>query len=130
MPSGQRQAVSPILGWPASPSLPETKTLALCATPILLGLAYWLERKIPAKKDWPYLALLGFLGVFLNQILFLNGLNWTTASNASILMPSIPVFASLTAAILGIERLNFKKSLGIGLAVAGALAPACLAQPK
>ena len=36
-PSGRRQAPSTILGWPASPSLPEPKTLALGATIILLG---------------------------------------------------------------------------------------------
>ena len=34
---GRRQAVSTILGWPASPSLPGQKTLTLGATPILLG---------------------------------------------------------------------------------------------
>ena len=39
------------------------------------------------------LALLGFLGVFANQLLFIHGLEHTTATNASILMPSIPVFA-------------------------------------
>jgi len=35
--SGQRQAASTILGWPASPSLPDPKTLILDATPIVLA---------------------------------------------------------------------------------------------
>jgi hypothetical protein len=35
--SGRRQAASTILGWPASPSLPELKTLILGATTILLA---------------------------------------------------------------------------------------------
>jgi len=35
--SGRRQAPSTILGWPASPSLPDQKTLILGATLILLA---------------------------------------------------------------------------------------------
>jgi len=35
--SGRRQAASTILGWPASPSLPDAKTLILGATLILLA---------------------------------------------------------------------------------------------
>lgn len=91
-------------------------------TPVLLVLAWRHDRTLPALRDLPHLALLGALGVFLNQVLFLSGLSHTTATNAAILMPSIPVFAAAVGAALGIERIGWRRAAGIGLAVAGALA--------
>jgi drug/metabolite transporter (DMT)-like permease len=91
------------------------------ATPILLLLAWRQDRVMPGLRDLPWLALLGSLGVFANQLLFIHGLNHTTASNAAILMPSIPVFAAGAAIVLGIERANLRRLGGIALAVAGAL---------
>ncbi|NOZ78080.1 MAG: DMT family transporter [Acidobacteria bacterium] len=93
----------------------------LVATPILLLLAWRHDRLIPSRRDLPWLALLGLLGVFANQLLFIFGLRWTTATNAAILMPSIPVFAAAIAIVGGIERANPRKLAGIVLAVAGAL---------
>lgn len=91
------------------------------ATPLLLGLAWRLERVIPSRRELPALLVLGLLGVFLNQILFMVGLELTTATAAAILMPSIPVFTLLTAAVLGHQRLTVLSSVGVALAVAGAL---------
>ena len=91
------------------------------ATPILLLLAWSFDRCLPKRGDLPILALLGLLGVFLNQLLFIVGLQFTTATNASILMPSIPVFAVAVAALLRIESIGWRRLLGIALAVAGAL---------
>lgn len=91
------------------------------ATPILVLLAWRRDRVIPERRDLPMLALLGFLGVFANQIFFINGLRFTTAINAAILMPSLPVFAAAAAALLGIERLAPRRLAGILLSVGGAL---------
>jgi drug/metabolite transporter (DMT)-like permease len=91
------------------------------ATPILLWLAWRRDRFIPERRDLPMLALLGGLGVFANQILFINGLRYTTATNAAILMPSLPVFAAGAAALMGIERIGRRRLVGIALSVAGAL---------
>jgi drug/metabolite transporter (DMT)-like permease len=91
------------------------------ATPVLVFLAWRRDRVVPGRRDLPMLALLGFLGVFANQIFFINGLRFTTAINASILMPSLPVFATAAAALLGIERLVPRRLAGILLSVAGAL---------
>ncbi len=93
----------------------------LFAGPLLLLLALRFEHTIPSRKDWPILALLGFFGVFLNQLLFITGLSFTSAINASILMPSIPVFTLVVAVLLGIERMTWLRALGIGLSVTGAL---------
>lgn len=99
------------------------------ATPLLVASAWTFradparpsERVLPRLRDLPILALLGFLGVFANQLLFIHGLEWTTATNAAILMPSIPVFAVAVAVALRIERIGLYRTLGIALAAAGAL---------
>jgi drug/metabolite transporter (DMT)-like permease len=91
------------------------------ATPILLLLAWHRDRCLPRPRDLAILAGLGMLGVFLNQFLFIVGLQYTTATNASILMASIPVFAVAAAAALGIERIGRRRLAGIALAVVGAL---------
>lgn len=91
------------------------------ATPVLVLMAWRRDRFIPERRDLPRLALLGGLGVFANQILFIVGLRHTTATNAAILMPSLPVFAVAAASLLGIERVGPRRLAGILLSVAGAL---------
>jgi len=100
----------------------------LVATPLLLLIAWRIDRVIPSVRDFPYLALLGGLGVFVNQLLFVIGLEYTTAINAAILMPSIPVFAVALAVLGGVEKIGPMKLLGVFLAVAGALVMLNLAQ--
>ena len=91
------------------------------ATPLLLAAAGRKGRFLPPRDALGRLALLGLLGVCLNQILFISGLQLTTATNAGILMPSVPVFAVALGALLGVERTSRRRLLGILLAVAGAL---------
>jgi drug/metabolite transporter (DMT)-like permease len=111
----------------AKAALGELPPLALAvlrvalATPILAVLAWRRDRFVPSRRDLPVLALLGGLGVFGNQLLFIVGLERTTATNASILMTSLPVFAVAAAAALGIERIGPRRLAGILLSVAGAL---------
>lgn len=111
----------------AKAALVELQPLALAglrvafATPILAVLAWRHDRFVPARRDLPALALLGALGVFGNQVLFIVGLQRTTATNASILMTSVPVFAVAAAALLGIEKIGPRRLAGILLSVAGAL---------
>ncbi|HUF78029.1 MAG TPA: DMT family transporter, partial [Thermoanaerobaculia bacterium] len=90
------------------------------AAPVLAAYAWRVDRALPRLADLGWLALLGFLGVFANQLLFIHGLEYTTATNAAILMPSIPVFAVAVGALFGIERVGVYRTLGILLAAAGA----------
>jgi len=96
-------------------------TRVLVATPLLLILAWRHDRMVPERRDWPRLALLGMLGIFANQTLFLLGLNFTTATSSAILMPSIPVFTAAAGAILGVERVRGRRLAGIAFAAAGAV---------
>lgn len=93
----------------------------IAATPFLVWLAWRHDRLIPARRDLPWLALLGGLGVTANQLFFITGLHFTTAINAAILQPSMPVFAAGAAALLGVERIGPRRLAGIALSVTGAL---------
>lgn len=105
----------------AMPPLAVASLRVLFAGPLLLGLSLLRHRAMPPLREMPRLALLGFFGVFINQVLFIIGLSYTTAINSAILMPSIPVFTAAVAIALRVERPTWAKSLGIALAVLGAL---------
>jgi drug/metabolite transporter (DMT)-like permease len=68
---------------------------------------------------WATLLTLGLLGVVLNQVLFVLGLNRTSVAHASILASVGPIMVLLIAAWIGQERLTVGKLGGMGIAVAG-----------
>lgn len=59
------------------------------------------------------------LGIFGNQVLFLSGLARTTATNATVLVATIPVFTALASMLLGREPTRMRVLLGIGVAFLG-----------
>jgi len=95
---------------------------ALVATPLLLGLGWWRDRRLPARRQLPMLAVLGLTGVFANQVLFIEGLKRSTATNAAILQLSIPAFAVAVSLLLRVERVSASRIAGVALAIAGAVA--------
>jgi len=74
-----------------------------------------------AREDRGRIAVLAFLGVSLNQVLFIVGLSLTTAINTTILISSIPAFTLAAAVLLGREALTPRALAGTVLAAAGAL---------
>ncbi len=90
------------------------------AAPLLALYAWRHDRFVPRGRELLHLAVLGALGVLANQVLFVVGLQYTTATNAAILMVSVPVFTVAVAALLRVERIGPRRLLGIALAVAGA----------
>jgi drug/metabolite transporter (DMT)-like permease len=89
------------------------------------GAAIVLNLVIPgrgfSRRDSWQIAGFAFLGVFLNQTMFLAGLALTSAHVAAILITMIPVFALVVAIVLRVERATLSKVAGIALAFAGAL---------
>lgn len=75
----------------------------------------WLQY----KEDYWRLAVLSLFGVTINQLLFIGGLSLTKASNTSLLAVTIPIFTIAVSAVLGTERLQLIKTIGIVLAAAG-----------
>ncbi len=77
--------------------------------------------RIASGADVARFALFGFLGVFVNQVLFLGGLRDTAAVKASVLVTTIPVFTALAAIVLRQERARRHTLIGIALGCAGAV---------
>lgn len=75
---------------------------------------------LPRKGDLPLFALCALLGVVLNQVLFLIGLERSTATNAGLVMCLIPVFTFGIAALARQEPFSPVRGLGLALALVGA----------
>jgi drug/metabolite transporter (DMT)-like permease len=88
---------------------------------VLLAIAAWRHRRavLPAPRDLLQLLGLSLLGVILNQLLFLEGLQRSTAVNAGLLMTVIPVATTAIAVALGRERFTRRRAAGMTLSVAG-----------
>lgn len=90
---------------------------------IILGIAVVMQKQFtwPAKKEWAYFALLGFLGITFHQWLQSNGLKTSEAGTTAWIVSTTPVFMALLGWILLHEHLGWLKSLGILLAFLGVL---------
>jgi drug/metabolite transporter (DMT)-like permease len=88
---------------------------------LLLVNLLWNRRWVRDRRDLVKLAVLGLLGVVLNQSLFLIGLSHTTAINATILVTTIPIFTVLYSVLTRREPPSGLKFAGIAIAGCGAL---------
>jgi drug/metabolite transporter (DMT)-like permease len=86
----------------------------------LVGILF-LRRRIPKieRGDWKKLTWIGFLGLPLNQFLYLYGLQHSTAANGALLYATTPVFVLIVSRILLGESLTPGKTFGVALALAG-----------
>jgi drug/metabolite transporter (DMT)-like permease len=89
---------------------------AFCLLAIHLVL---VRNPIPIRAMFPKVAGLAFLGVILNMGLFIVGLEMTSATEAVLVITTIPVFTYGIAVALGRERMGPRRLAGILLAVAG-----------
>jgi|YelNatPaOPRAMG01_1025707.scaffolds.fasta_scaffold00002_114 drug/metabolite transporter (DMT)-like permease len=72
---------------------------------LLLALASGENFRVPRSKILS-LIFIGFLGNGLYQIFFIKGISLTTASNASLIMTSSPLFIALLSTLFRHERLS------------------------
>eukprot|EP00117_Sycon_ciliatum_P004307 scpid66188/ scgid8743/ len=102
----------------------------LCCFPVLMLAAFVAEKKImlPTLREFPIFILLGFLGMFCNQLLYILGVYWAGPDIASAFQPAIPVWAAFFAILFRVEKLpslrklyTWAKLLGILCAAAGAI---------
>ena len=73
------------------------------------------------KRDLLYLFGCSFLGVAINQILFMAGLNLTTPINSSIILSINPVAAFVFAAVILKERISLVRGIGLAVGLSGIL---------
>jgi len=90
---------------------------------IILGVTSAVRKQfsIPAKSEWGYFALLGFLGITFHQWLQSNGLQTSEAGTTAWIVSTTPVFMALLGLLILKEKLNWIKTLGIFLAFVGVL---------
>ncbi len=88
----------------------------------VLPAALLRRAKWPARGDWAWVALLGvaFFGLFF--ILYNIAIGFTTAARASLALATLPLQTMMVGALLGIEPLTARKSIGVGVAVLGVVA--------
>lgn len=109
-----------------------TRYLIGTADPVTLAILRWgigflcvlpaalvLRSKWPRRADWLPVAGLGlcFFGLFF--VLYNIAIGYTTAARASLALSTLPLQTMLVAAILRIEPLTARKSIGVGIAVLG-----------
>jgi drug/metabolite transporter (DMT)-like permease len=95
-------------------------------TAIILFAALRLQRRpaVPARltlRDLLELVLYSLLGATINQLCFLAGLERSTATNASLMLVSIPLLTLALAVLLGREQASARGAIGIVIGLSGAL---------
>jgi drug/metabolite transporter (DMT)-like permease len=70
-------------------------------------------------RDWVALALLGFVGHFVYQLLFVGALARTTVANSALIIGCSPVAIALVTAAVGHERIGRLHWAGAALSVTG-----------
>ena len=88
----------------------------------LLPVAFCLRVRWPPRRDWPAVAALGlcFFGLFF--VLYNIAIGFTTAARAGLALSTLPLQTMVVGALLGIEKLSLRKSMGVGVAVLGVVA--------
>lgn len=71
------------------------------------------------RLHWPVVIGLGLVGTTVYQVLFIYGIAWTLAGNASLILATTPVFTTLLSLIFRQERSNPTAVFGVGLSVLG-----------
>jgi len=72
-----------------------------------------------ARRDWWRLLGLGLIGNTCYQLLFINGIDRTTAGNSALLLATTPIFISLIGTALGTERVGKWAWVGVVFSFAG-----------
>ena len=80
-----------------------------------------IVRKLPPRDALPQLALMGFLGVFVHQMIQAHALTMTSAVHTGWLIGVTPIWSAVLSAIIFRERFGFWKIVGLAGGFAGAL---------
>jgi len=109
-----------------------TRYLVTAADPVTLAILRWgigflcvlpvallMRAKWPQRSDWFAVAILGiaFYGLFF--VLYNVAMAYTTAARASLALSTLPLQTMVVGALLGLERLSARKTIGVCVAVLG-----------
>ncbi|MFK5982163.1 MAG: DMT family transporter [Flavobacteriaceae bacterium] len=85
----------------------------------LVGLFYPSEKI--ERNDWMRIIACAFFGMALNMLMFFKGLSLSTPINSSVVITMVPVLLLVMSAVFLKEKITWRKSIGIGLGLIGAL---------
>jgi drug/metabolite transporter (DMT)-like permease len=104
-------------------ALGEVSPVTLVSLRFFIGAALllMLVRRLPPREEWGPLALMGFVGVFVHQMLQSYALTMTTATSTGWLIGLCPIWSALLSAIVLRERFGGWKVVGLIAGFAGAL---------
>ena len=93
------------------------------ATLCLLPLMYYQdrERNWLKKEDLSGMLILGLTGIFGYNALFFCGLQFTSATNGSLIVATNPIITLLLSAIFLSEKISWQKALGIFISFTGVI---------
>ncbi|MGH7594591.1 MAG: DMT family transporter [Gemmatimonadales bacterium] len=74
--------------------------------------------RLPSGAFWP-LVVLGVVGNTIYQICFIEGLARTSATKSSLILAGMPALVTLTAGVLGIERVTRAQQVAVVVATIG-----------
>jgi drug/metabolite transporter (DMT)-like permease len=92
---------------------------ALSALFLVLFMIVRGESLILDRRDVYATVRLGFIGITLYNIFFMEGINSTTASNTALFISSSPLFAVILLSLLKKERLRARVMAGLAVATLG-----------
>lgn len=90
------------------------------ATVVLWAIVRWAEgpAPLPPGAFWP-LVVLGVVGNTIYQVCFMAGLQRTSATKSSLILAGMPALVTLTAGVLGIERVTTMQRIAVLVATVG-----------
>jgi drug/metabolite transporter (DMT)-like permease len=88
----------------------------------LLPLALMLRVRWPDLKDWPWVAGLGFMFFAVFFVFYNVALAYTTVARGTLALSTLPLMTMAVGALLGIEPLSVRKTVGVLLAMVGVTA--------
>lgn len=93
----------------------------LIASSVMLPIWLYRGRPLPARDDWPNVALLGLFGFCLYNLGINYGERTVNAGTGSMLISCIPILVILIGVASGREKVGLLAWLGIGLSMAGVI---------
>jgi len=90
----------------------------LCVLPAALI----LRVRWPQRRDWPGVVALGICYFGLFFVFYNIAVSYTTAARASLALSTLPLQTMVVGALLGIERMTARKTVGVLIAMLGVFA--------
>lgn len=125
------------LGWPAGrvvatelPPIGSAWIRYVMVVTMFLAYLKWSNQWIlPSKAQWRHVAWIGLFSTFVYQSMFMYGMRYTAAGDASLMITFNPLFTAFLAVLFLGERMSWRLFGGLVLAFAG-VAVLFLASPN